>query len=237
MEALLTITHMQKIFHLHQQGEKRIVSCKEVNLVLRSGQFIGITGKSGAGKSTILKCIYRTYLPSDGQIWFESGQFGRIDLGKATEQQVMQIRREEIGYVSQFLKVLPRVTALQTVKESLIESGWSETASDQEARSMLAFFVLPEKLWDTYPNTFSGGEKLRLNLARAMVKRPKLLLLDEPTASLDENAKQLVKEMLMRLKQDGVTMIGIFHDLDFMDSVVDSLYVMEAGMLRHKAVL
>lgn len=234
MNKLLEVEQLCKMFHLRQQGNKTIVSCENINISLNSGEFVGITGKSGAGKSTILKCLYRTYLPTGGHLWFQSDRFGRIDLSQASEQQMLLLRKEEIGYVSQFLKVLPRVSALDVVKEAVMELGQSETDAENAARAMLAFFRLPENLWDTYPNTFSGGEKLRLNLAKSMVKRPKLLLLDEPTASLDEASKELVKEMLIRLKQDGVSMIGIFHDLEFMDRVVDKTYVMQQGILHIK---
>jgi len=163
---------------------------------------------------------------------FNSSQYGMIDLAQASEQQIVDIRRKEIGYVSQFLKVLPRVSALRVVQEALIEMGNTEEEAEKSARVMLAFFQLPEKLWDAYPNTFSGGEKLRLNLARAMIKQPKLLLLDEPTASLDNQSKEFVKDMMIKLKKSGTSMVGIFHDLDFMEQVVDLEYAMSEGQLN-----
>jgi alpha-D-ribose 1-methylphosphonate 5-triphosphate synthase subunit PhnL len=233
---LLEVRNLQKTFLLYQQGAKNIVGCRDVNLTLLDGEFIGITGKSGAGKSTILKCLYRTYMSSDGQILFRSNQFGTIDLARASEQQIIAIRKKEIGYVSQFLSVLPRVTALGVVKEAFLESGVGEEAAVAEAESSLSFFELPRTLWDAYPGTFSGGEKLRLNLARAMVKRPKLLLLDEPTASLDNRSKEAVKEMILRLKQGGTSMVGIFHDLEFMQQVIDKHYAMENGVMMDRTV-
>jgi alpha-D-ribose 1-methylphosphonate 5-triphosphate synthase subunit PhnL len=233
---LLEVRNLQKTFLLYQQGAKNIVGCRDVNLALLDGEFIGITGKSGAGKSTILKCLYRTYISSDGQILFRSSEFGTIDLARASEQQIVAIRKKEIGYVSQFLSVLPRVTALGVVKEAFLETGVGEEAATAEAESSLSFFELPQTLWDAYPGTFSGGEKLRLNLARAMVKRPKLLLLDEPTASLDNRSKEAVKEMILRLKQGGTSMVGIFHDLDFMQQVIDKHYAMENGVMIERTV-
>jgi alpha-D-ribose 1-methylphosphonate 5-triphosphate synthase subunit PhnL len=233
---LLEVRNLQKTFLLYQQGAKNIVGCHDVNLTLHDGEFIGITGKSGAGKSTILKCLFRTYLSTGGQILFRSGQFGTIDLARASEQQIVEIRKKEIGYVSQFLSVLPRVTAIGVVKEAFLETGVGEEAAAAESESSLSFFELPRTLWDAYPGTFSGGEKLRLNLARAMVKRPKLLLLDEPTASLDNRSKEAVKEMIMRLKQGGTSMVGIFHDLDFMQQVIDKHYEMENGVMMERTV-
>lgn len=229
---ILKVEHLSKSFILHQNGQKQIVGCDDVSFAIGVGEFIGITGKSGAGKSTVLKCVYRTYIPTGGAMHFASERFGRIDLAKATEQQILAIRHEEIGYVSQFLKVIPRVTALDTVVEGLLEMGYSEKEARTGAKEMLLHFQLPRVLWDAYPHTFSGGEKLRLNLARAMVKRPKLLLLDEPTASLDQQSKEAVQEMILNLKKNGTSMLGIFHDLAFMEKVIDSHYVMEDGILQ-----
>ncbi|MBD8067900.1 phosphonate C-P lyase system protein PhnL [Bacillus sp. PS06] len=222
---LLKIRNLQKTFTIHHDQEKKIIGCNGFNLELQKGEFLGITGKSGSGKSTILKSIYRTYTPSGGEIIYQSGQFGPIDLVTASEREILLIRQKEIGYVSQFLNVMPRVTALEVVMTAI-----SEATSDQldvirmQAEEILTHFKLPQTLWDSYPRTFSGGEKLRLNLAQAMVKKPTLLLLDEPTASLDHASKDSVKEMIIELKEAGTSMIGIFHDIDFMETVVDRTY-------------
>lgn len=229
---ILKVEHLSKSFTLHQKEETKIVGCRDVSFTLEAGEFVGITGKSGAGKSTILKCIYRTYIPTGGAIQFSSERFGITNLATASEQRILAIRSEEISYVSQFLKVLPRVTALDMVAEGLLENGYTQRDALDEAKEMLIHFHLPRVLWDAYPHTFSGGEKLRLNLARAMVKRPKLLLLDEPTASLDEKSKESVQEMIIDLKKKGTSMLGIFHDLAFMEKVIDSHYVMEQGTLH-----
>ncbi len=231
MQELLRVEKLQKTFTMHQSDEKKIIGCDGISFSLKEGEFIGITGKSGAGKSTILKSIYRTYLPTGGSIFYQSERFGLIDLVDATEREMIEIRKQEIGYVSQFLNVMPRVTALEVVVNAIMEMGLPEEDAVHQAREMLAHFKLPESLWDSYPRTFSGGEKLRLNLAQAMVKRPKLLLLDEPTASLDDSSKLAVKEMIFHLKQAGTSMLGIFHDLDFMETVVDHQFNLYQGAL------
>ncbi|GAB6987978.1 ATP-binding cassette domain-containing protein [Paenibacillus pini] len=228
---LLNIEQLNKSFHLHQFGGKQIVGCSGINLTLDHGEFIGITGKSGAGKSTILKCIYRTYIPTSGSMYYESDSYGTIDLARAGEREMIEIRQKEIGYVSQFLKLLPRVTAQDAVIQELVATGCPKERAEGEARSMLRHFGLAESLWDTYPNTFSGGEKLRLNLAAAMVKRPKFLLLDEPTASLDNGSKEAVRDMILDLKRQGTSMMGIFHDLEFMEKVVDQEFSMQSGSI------
>ncbi len=225
---ILVIKNLAKSFYLHNPG-LLIQSCQNISLSLEKGGFIGIVGLSGAGKSTILKCINRSYLPMQGEILYNSAAFGPIDLAAASEREMIYLRRHEIGYVSQFLNVMPRTTAKEHVMSALLDMGADAEEAARSASEMLAYFKLPENLWDIYPATFSGGERLRLNLAHAMVKRPRLLLLDEPTASLDNKTKLLVKEMLQRLKDKETSMIGIFHDLEFMEGVCDKVFNISEG--------
>ncbi len=227
---ILEIKNLTKNFYLHNV-EKLIKSCKDVNFTLEEGQFIGIVGLSGAGKSTILKCINRTYIASQGEILYQSKKYGKIDLTKADERQIIYLRKHEIGYVSQFLNIMPRTTAKEHVMNALMEGGISADTAKERAKEMMSYFRLSEDLWDIYPNTFSGGERLRLNLAHTMVKNPRLMLLDEPTASLDNKTKVLVKDMLIRLKEQKTSMIGIFHDLEFMEGVCDKVFNISEGKL------
>ncbi|SFG71478.1 phosphonate C-P lyase system protein PhnL [Sporolactobacillus nakayamae] len=232
MTALIQVDQLDKTFLMHQFGEKRITGCRDISFTVNKGEFIGITGQSGSGKSTIIKCIYRTYLPTGGLIRYSSDHYGLVNLAEAPDRTILTLRKEEIGYVSQFLSIMPRMTALEFVMESLLEMGENGLTARKRAKEMLAHFNLREELWDTYPKTFSGGEKLRLNLARAMVRRSRLLLLDEPTASLDQASKETVKERIHELKAAGTTLIGIFHDLDFMESVVDRTYKLQDGLMK-----
>lgn len=232
MKELIVVDNLEKTFTLHHSQGKQITGCKDISFSINQGEFMGITGKSGAGKSTILKSLYRTYKPTSGRMVYNSTQFGPIDLVSASDREILSIRKDEIGYVSQFLNVMPRVTAIDVVLEAIIEMGRDGVNAREQAKDMLAHFKLPETLWDSFPRTFSGGEKLRLNLAQAMVKRPKLLLLDEPTASLDQKSKEAVKDMMIELKQGGTSMIGIFHDLEFMESVVDVEYHLADGQFK-----
>ena len=242
MEPILEIQNISKNFFLHEQGRK-IKSCKGISFSLNKGEFIGIVGESGAGKSTVLRCIYRTYLASAGTAVYDSLSFGKIDLITASEREIIQLRKAEIGYVSQFLSALPRTAAKQHVVSGALDAGFSYEESVKKAEEMLRYFKLPEKLWDIYPNTFSGGEKLRLNLAHAMVKAPRLLLLDEPFSALDYQTRLNVTDDVYRiLKREQVTtlmvthdipestsMIGIFHDLEFMDGLCDRVYNISDG--------
>lgn len=229
-KTILDIRNLGKDFILRQQ-EKTIRACHGICFSVRAGQFIGITGRSGSGKSTILKIVHRTYLPQEGEVWYDSERFGYIDLCKADERQVLFLRRREIGYVSQFLNVIPRTTAREIIEQAAREVDQRPAEASEAAEHMLTHFELDETLWDAFPGSFSGGEKLRLNIARAMVKKPRLLLLDEPTASLDRHAKQKVRVLIEQLKNAGTTMVGIFHDLEFMDGLCDREFNMESGSI------
>lgn len=228
MEPILTISNLTKEFCLHEQ-KKKIKSCKNISFTLKRGGFIGIVGTSGAGKSTVLRCIYRTYLATGGSVIYDSLAYGPLDLAAADERRIITLRKAEIGYVSQFLSTLPRTTAKEYVSEAAMEAGFPRDEAEERAAEMLRYFRLREDLWELYPVTFSGGEKLRLNLAHAMVKAPRLLLLDEPTASLDPSTKVLVRDLLLKLKQEGTSMLGIFHDLAFMDGLCDQVFNLSRG--------
>lgn len=231
--SMLEIKNFSKQFTIHHLG-KTMQAVEQIDFSLEVGEFIGIVGKSGSGKSTILKSIYRSYLPDKGNILYNSERFDKIDLSKATERQILYLRQYEIGYVSQFLNVMPRTTSRQLVEKALLEMGEQEESARKEAESALMHFELDPKLWDSYPNTFSGGEKLRLNIAMATVKKPRLLLLDEPTASLDHQSKMKVREIIEKLKGNGTTLVGIFHDIEFMEGLCDKVFDMKTRQLITK---
>ena len=228
--TMLEIEGFEKRFTIHHLN-KIMPAIKDIGFSLETGEFIGIVGKSGSGKSTILKSIYRTYLPDYGKILYDSAAFGIVDLAHVTERQMLHLRKYEIGYVSQFLNVMPRTTCRQLVTNALLEMGSTEIVAGEEAEKALAHFEIDPKLWDSYPNTFSGGEKLRLNIAMATVKQPRLLLLDEPTASLDQQSKMKVREIIEKLKAQGTTLVGIFHDIEFMEGLCDKVYDMQTRTL------
>lgn len=141
MSILLKAEHVKKVFTMHQFGARQLVGCTDIDFELeKKGDFLGITGRSGAGKSTILKCLYRTYLPTEGRILFESEQFGTVDIASASEQTIIALRKRELGYVSQFLNVLPRITALDVVAHALVETGCDPADADSQARKMLEHF-------------------------------------------------------------------------------------------------
>ncbi len=232
---MITINDFSKSFTIHHLDQTR-EAVSGVTFDVAKGEFLGIVGESGSGKSTILKSIYGTYKPTTGIVNYDSEIFGNVDLHTISDRALIKLRTREIGYVSQFLKVMPRTTTLELVVNSMLEMGEDKDAAAKKAEETLKHFDIPEALWHNYPNTFSGGEKLRLNIACAVVKNPRLLLLDEPTASLDENSKLKVRETISKLIDNGTTLIGIFHDLEFMDGLCNKVYDMNSKTLEERAI-
>lgn len=229
---MLTVQSLTKTFELSMTGKMTIHPFDNLSFEVARGQFLGIAGPSGIGKSSILKCIYRTYLPTSGSILYESELFGRLDLAKATERQIVHLRRTEISYVTQFLRVIPRVAALDVVAEKLLPKGLTMDEARLKAEDLLEKLNIPRTLWSAFPATFSGGEQQRVNLARALIARPRLLILDEPTASLDHRTKMNVLSLLRELKEEGTTMVGVFHDWEVMGQVADN--ILDLGDLLKK---
>ncbi len=223
------VQNLVKNFILTALGGQVIVGCEGVSFQVKEGEFFGVCGPSGSGKSTVIKCIYRTYLPSSGNIIYRTLDNELLDLCTAPERQILALRNREIGYVSQFLRVIPRVTAIDLLSEGLRKNGWDWNQARREAKEYLKMMNIDRSHWDAYPSFFSGGEQQRINLARALITRPRLLLLDEPTASLDADTRQVVVKALKELKGSGTTVVGIFHDLESMQKLADRVFVMKAG--------
>ena len=177
MGKLLEIVNLEKRFELHILNEKEIHALHEVSFEVGEGEVVGLTGKTGSGKSTLMRCIYRTYLASRGQILYHHKDRSIVDLATSSEHEVLRIRKTEMTYCSQFLQVIPRVPAIDVVASALSGRGM---ASANEARRMAGEYferlTLPHELWDAYPATFSGGEQQRVNIARAMISGPRILL-------------------------------------------------------------
>ena len=221
---LLKVENLSKNFELKVGQRKTIESINGISFELEEGEFLALYGPSGAGKSTILKCIYRTYIPTEGHILYNSYKYGLVALERAPDWQIIELRRREIGYVSQFFSVIPRVSAVDIVAEPLVRYfGLDEKEAREKAEWLLRRLGIPSNLLDAYPSTFSGGEQQKVNIARAIIWKPRLLLLDEPTASLDERSARIVLEILKELKEEGVGMIGIFHNKDHLKAIADRI--------------
>ncbi len=211
---------------MHVLGGKEIKGFEDVSFSVKRGEFLAIIGSSGSGKSSLLKCMYRTYLADSGSMLYRMDSDSAIDLTTASDHEILALRRSEIGYVSQLLQVVPRTIAVDVIAEPLLQRGIGIDDVRDAASRYLARLRIPEDLWDAYPSTFSGGERQRVNIARALIAAPRLLLLDEPTSALDPASTAVVVEMLREVNH-RTTMIGIFHDLSVVRELADRVVVMK----------
>lgn len=216
---LLDVSGYSKLFHIHHLG-REIPVFEDLSFTLDEGQFLLVSGPNGVGKSTLLRCLYRSYLPTGGQAIYHS-RSGKIDLVRAADMDILTLRNAEIGFVTQFLRPRPRVSALELVAEPLLAFTQSAAEAVEQAKIMLETFGLKRDLWDAYPTTFSGGEQQKVNLARALIAPRRLLLLDEPTASLDAHTRQSLASRLAELKAQGVALIGVFHHPQDVEHLID----------------
>ena len=214
MHARLTVSHLAKTFTMHLRGGLRLPVVNDAALTVNAGECVVLGGPSGVGKSSILKMIYGNYGVDQGEI---------EDLAKADPRLVLDIRRHTLGYVSQFLRTVPRVPALDIVAEPLTARGVTIEDARKIAANLLARLNLPDALWQLPPATFSGGEQQRVNIARGFITDHPVLLLDEPTASLDAQNRAVVVEMIAEKKKNGVALLGIFHDEDVRNEVADRI--------------
>ena len=217
---LIEVEGLGKSFTLHLRGGLELPVVKGVGFAVHPGEFVALGGPSGIGKSSILKAVFGNYAVDAGRIWIRDGE-RRIDLASATPRTVLSLRRRVIGYVSQFLRVIPRVGARDVVAAAARESGAAEEEARATAERLLARLNLPERLWSLPPSTFSGGEQQRVNIARGLAGRHSILLLDEPTASLDAQNSAAVVELIAERKRGGAAILGIFHDAPVREALAD----------------
>ena len=223
---ILTVTDLTKTFEMHVLDGTRVVGLERVSVQIDKGEFLAVVGESGSGKSTLLKCLNRTYEPTAGEIQYHPAD---VDVARADERTVLELRGSEIGYTSQFLDEIPRVSAVEVVARPLRERGASPDGATERAVEILDRLGLPEPLFDAYPATFSGGERQRVNLAQALAPKPRLLLLDEPTSALDPATRELAIDLLDTYLPAETAVIGVFHDPDIVRTVADRVLVLDDG--------
>lgn len=219
---MLEARDVSKRFVLHNQGGTEIPVFADVSFGVAAGEAIVLAGPSGAGKSTLLRMLYGNYRPSGGTIRVRHGD-GAVDIVSATPRRLLDVRRHSLGWVSQFLRVIPRVPTIEIVKDPMLRRGLDEATATRRARDMLARLNLPERLWSLAPATFSGGEQQRVNIARSFVDPAPILLLDEPTASLDAVNRNVVVDLIRSARDKGLAIVGIFHDEAVRDAVATRL--------------
>lgn len=213
---MILIENVSKSFTLHNQGAAEIPVMAGASLAVSSGECVALVGESGAGKSTLMRMIYGNYLTASGRI-----MVGDVDVATALPRDIIQLRRDTLGYVSQFLRVVPRVSTLDVVAEPLLSTGTSKDDAIAQAKLLLDRLNIPQRLWGLSPTTFSGGEQQRVNIARGFAYAYPVLLLDEPTASLDPVNRATVLEMIAEAKDRGAAIVGIFHDHAARETVCD----------------
>lgn len=204
---MITIRNLSKSFTLHNQGGAVIPVMAGASLTVAPGECVALVGASGAGKSTLMRMVWGNYLTASGEILV-----GGVNVATAAPRQIIALRRATLGHVSQFLRVVPRVPTREVVAEPLLALGTPRAEALAQAEAMLQRLNIPERLWSLSPTTFSGGEQQRVNIARGFVHSYPVLLLDEPTASLDAGNREVVLRLVEEAKARGAAILGIFHD-------------------------
>lgn len=208
---MIRVEAVSKTFTLHNQGGARLPVFRNVNFSVKAGEVLVLAGASGAGKSSLLRILYGNYLPSGGRIEIRHAGV-MVDIASALPRTILEVRRQTLGFVSQFLRVIPRVSAMDIVRDPLLARGVGEAEATERAGAMLARLNLPQRLWPLAPATFSGGEQQRVNIARSFVDPSPVMLIDEPTASLDARNRDVVVELIAEARNNGSAIVGIFHD-------------------------
>ncbi|MGC9401798.1 phosphonate C-P lyase system protein PhnL [Vibrio genomosp. F10 str. 9ZC157] len=259
MNTMLSVSNVSKTFVLHNQSGAKLPVLTKSSFSVDKGECVVLLGRSGSGKSTLLRALYANYLVDEGHIWVRHNgvshvrdsnaisdmtntcdvrrnrcehQATWVDIANAQPREVLEVRQNSLGWVSQFLRVIPRISALDVVAQPLIEQGVDKKQAKQKAAALLTRLNVPEPLWSLAPATFSGGEQQRVNIARGFIVDSPILLLDEPTASLDEKNCQVVIELIQEAKQRGAAIVGIFHDEFVRQSVADKYYDISTATLR-----
>lgn len=211
MTVMIKVKDVAKTFVLHNQAGVRLPVLDRVSLAVDAGEAVVLSGPSGTGKSTLLRILYGNYRPTAGHVFVRHAG-ALIDLVTSAPRAVLDVRRRSLGWVSQFLRVIPRISTLDLVSDPLLARGIGGAEATRRARDMLARMNLPESLWNLPPQTFSGGEQQRVNIARSLVDPAPVLLLDEPTASLDAANREIVVDLIEDARRKGSAIVGIFHD-------------------------
>ncbi|MES2425164.1 MAG: phosphonate C-P lyase system protein PhnL [Pseudomonadota bacterium] len=227
MQTMIEVRGVGKTFTLHQQGGVQLPVLDDVNFDVAAGECLVLHAPSGAGKSTLLRTLYANYLLQSGSVRLRHhGQW--LALAGASAQQILALRRDTVGFVSQFLRVIPRIPALDVVAEPLVAQGLDAALARERAADWLARLHLPQRLWHLPPATFSGGEQQRVNIARSLIAELPILLLDEPTASLDTANRAIVIDLMLAARGRGAAMVGIFHDPEVREALASRVYSLNA---------
>jgi len=225
VKPMVTVENLSKTFFLHTQGRIQLAVLRQIDLTVQAGECVVLVGPSGSGKSTLLRSLFGNYKPDNGWIMVRHGEEW-VDMVRAEPRKILEVRRSTMGYVSQFLRVIPRVPAFSILMERSVMLGMPGKEAEEKTRLLLTRLNIPERLWKISPTTFSGGEQQRMNIAREFIFPYPILLLDEPTAALDAQNRQVVVKLIQEAKNRGAAMIGIFHDEEVRQAVASRIFEM-----------
>ena len=232
MSKHLEVINLSKSFIMHILSGKEILAFQDISFTVGRGTFLGVIGRNGSGKSSLVRCICRNYEPTSGDILLYNGNES-VNLAKIGDREVLEIRKTRIGYVSQFFRPIPRTPAVDVVIEPLLDKGWGREEAQERARELFSLFDFPENLWDAFPSTFSGGEKQRINLIRSLINSPELVLLDEPTVSLDVRSRGIILDIIKEMTRRKITILCVFHNEPELERLADDILDMDHAKVTH----
>lgn len=230
-ESVLSIRGLTKSFTLHTIDGREVVALRGIDLDVGAGEHVALAGSSGAGKSSLLRCVFRTYLPTGGEVHLRLRDGSHAELTSLADEAMASLRGHEIGYVSQFLRAEPRRGPIDIVTHAGMRRGMDREEAADAAAVALRALHLDEALWDAYASVLSGGEKQRVNLAAGTISPPQLLLLDEPVSALDPANREAALELIGDLSGRGVAVLSVFHDLDAMHRLASRVVVLRDGLV------
>ncbi len=231
---VLDVRKLHKEFVLHTVDGRTVEALNGISLTVSAGEHVALAGTSGAGKSSLLKSIYRTYKPTSGEVWFQLLDGTFVDLVSLTDAELATLRGTQIGYVSQFLRAAPRRSTLDIVAKSGMQRGMDISTAREAAAVALKKLNLDEALWDVSASVLSGGEKQRINLAAGTISPPRLLLLDEPVSALDPSNREAALELIDTLTHQGVAVLAVFHDIEAMERLATRVVVLQHGVVSYE---
>ncbi len=230
-DTVLSVRGLRKDFTLHTIDGRTVDALHGVDLDVRPGEHVALAGTSGAGKSTLLRCVYRTYLTGSGHIWFRTADGALLDVAALPDAEASDLRGQEIGYVSQFLRPQPRRSVLSIVGSAGVARGMARAEARDAAAAALRQVAISERLWDMHATVLSGGQKQRVNIAAGTIAPPRLLLLDEPVSALDPANRAAVLDLIARLEETGTAVLSVFHDLDAIERLATRVVVLGGGQV------
>lgn len=228
MTRRIEVRKLCKTFTMHLQDGLQLPILSDIDMHVDAGECVVLHAPSGAGKSTLLRCLYANYRASSGSIKVRH-EDEWVDLATAPAQQIHAVRHATLGFVTQFLRVIPRIATIDLVAEPLLARGIAPQEAEERAHAMLEKLRIPMRLWHVPPATFSGGEQQRVNIARTMICDHPILLLDEPTASLDAANRDTVIGMIDDARARGAAIVGIFHDEAVRQALATRLFPIPAA--------